>query len=50
MHEKIINFKNRTEFDYTNAERARFNILHYKSSVKQEKQDEIYFKIKGQGE
>jgi glycosyltransferase involved in cell wall biosynthesis len=79
VHEKIINFENRTEIDYTrpnkarpeekekeglksvNTERgrlesgidahdpeqwSRFNILHYKSSTRQEEQDELYRKIK----
>jgi glycosyltransferase involved in cell wall biosynthesis len=81
VHEKITNFKNRTEIDYTRPDAARpvmkrehedvtidtergqietgvnvfdvaqisrFNILHYKSSKKQQEQDEKYRMIKGE--
>jgi glycosyltransferase involved in cell wall biosynthesis len=81
VHEKIINFKNRTEVDYKRPANAqpekkkkerieavdtergqieigvdahdpdqwsRFNILHYKSSSRQEEQDALYRKIKGE--
>lgn len=81
VHEKIVNFENRTELDYQRPHQARpeeksggsssavetergiietgvnpfdpanlsrFNILHYKSSSKQEQQDELYRKIRGE--
>lgn len=81
VHEKIVNFENRTELDYKRphevrpdekkegssetieTERglietgvklfdptnlSRFNILHYKSSNKQEEQDILYRKIRGE--
>lgn len=81
VHEKIVNFINRTELDYTRPSKARpeekqkegfksidtergqietgvdahdpeqwsrFNILHYKSSTRQEEQDQLYRKIKGE--
>jgi glycosyltransferase involved in cell wall biosynthesis len=78
VHEKIVNFRERTEVDYLRPEAARpgartssdtvttergllemgvdifdpanisrFNILHYKSSVKQVEQDTLYRKIRG---
>ena len=79
VHERIVNFDNRTEIDYRRPNKARpeekkktghesvdtergqletgvnahdpeqwsrFNILHYKSSSKQEEQDDLYRKIK----
>jgi glycosyltransferase involved in cell wall biosynthesis len=45
VHEEIIGFKRRTEIDYkrdTLEEPARLNILHYKSSDKQEQQNNLY--------
>jgi glycosyltransferase involved in cell wall biosynthesis len=48
VHEEIINFEDRTELDYTNnslEKPARFNILHYKSGAKQDKQNAMYRKI-----
>jgi len=80
VHEKIVNFQERTELDYLRPEAARpdvkaargagtvtterglieegidvfdpnniarFNILHYKSSLKQIEQDTLYRKIRG---
>ena len=82
VHEKIINFKNRTEVDYLRPRKARpmikekeglevidtergqleqgvdvndsdqcsrFNILHYKSGVKQAEQDKFYQNLKERG-
>lgn len=81
VHEKIVNFENRTEVDYQRPHQARplekaegsssgvetergiietginpfepdnlsrFNILHYKSSTKQEQQDALYRVIRGE--
>lgn len=52
VHEEIVNFEDRTELD-CNAEwrrntlenPSRFNILHYKSSERQEKQNNMYDRI-----
>lgn len=45
VHEEIVNFENRTEVDYKNVHLngpSRFNILHYKSSTKQQQQNDLY--------
>lgn len=48
VHEEIVNFKNRTEIDFqkkTFEDSPRFNILHYKSSARQEEQNKHYENI-----
>ena len=45
VHEEIINFEKRTEVDFERdsfEEPSRFNILHYKSQKKQDKQNAQY--------
>lgn len=45
VHESIINFEDRTEIDFDRnslEEPSRFNILHYKSSEKQDAQNALY--------
>lgn len=45
VHEEIVGFKRRTEIDFNRAtleESARINILHYKSSDKQNHQNSLY--------
>ena len=53
VHEEIVGFKRRTEIDYkrdTLEEPARLNILHYKSSDKQDNQNALYEKIEKENE
>ncbi len=53
VHEEIVGFERRTEIDYkrdTMEEPARLNILHYKSSDKQEEQNNLYKIIKKENE
>lgn len=48
VHEEIVGFKRRTEIDYKRKsleEAARINILHYKSSDKQNNQNSLYERI-----
>jgi glycosyltransferase involved in cell wall biosynthesis len=48
VHEEIINFEYRTEIDCdrdSKEDPSRFNILHYKSSTRQEAQNTLYSKI-----
>jgi len=48
VHELLVGWNKRTELDYTRAtlsNSARFNILHYKSSTIQERQDRHYAEI-----
>ena len=49
VHEEIVGFKRRSEIDYlreTLEEPARLNILHYKSTDRQNEQNELYGKIR----
>ncbi len=53
VHEEIVNFERRSEIDYkreTLEEPARLNILHYKSSDKQESQNSLYKIIEKENE
>lgn len=61
VFEQVINFRNRTELDYKRTGQpdagqnirdavSRFNILHYKSSTKQQQQDTWYEQLKEQME
>jgi glycosyltransferase involved in cell wall biosynthesis len=53
VHEEIVGFKRRTEIDYSRAtleEAARTNILHYKSSQKQDNQNALYEIIEKENE
>lgn len=52
VHEEIVNFEDRTELDCTITESrntltnpSRFNILHYKSSTRQQEQNTFYANI-----
>lgn len=48
VHEQLVGWDKRTEIDYVHAtleDPSRFNILHYKSSTKQQHQDEHYAQI-----
>lgn len=48
VHEEVTGFSNRTEVDFSRNKvdnMARFNILHYKSSIKQENQRKFYAQI-----
>ncbi|MBD3260546.1 MAG: glycosyltransferase [Candidatus Altiarchaeales archaeon] len=48
VHEEIINFEDRTEVDCSRdslEKPSRFNILHYKSSVRQKDQNALYAQI-----
>jgi len=45
VHEEVVGFENRTEVDFqrTSAEYpSRFNILHYKSNIRQAEQNALY--------
>lgn len=49
VHEVIVGFNDRTELDYTRNKvdkQSRFNILHYKSSERQNEQNAHYDKIR----
>lgn len=49
VHEELVGWEKRTEIDYDYAtleKPSRFNILHYKSSSRQELQDKHYAEIK----
>lgn len=49
VHETITGFENRTEVDYNAPSKiSRFNILHYKSRERQEMQNELYKRIRGE--
>ncbi len=48
VHEEIVGFEDRTEIDFewdSVKKPSRFNILHYKSSEKQDQQDSLYDRI-----
>ena len=48
VHEEIVGFNRRTEVDYKRKsldDPSRLNILHYKSSVKQDYQNDLYKEI-----
>jgi len=48
VHEELVGWEKRTEVDFNYAtleEPSRFNILHYKSSTRQEQQNEHYAAI-----
>lgn len=49
VHEELVGFEDRTEIDYDRnslENLSRFNILHYKSSTRQEAQNFLYAKIR----
>lgn len=50
VHEKVVGFQNRAEVDYQRQgpTSSRFNILHFKSSAKQEEHDARDRRIKGE--
>ncbi len=53
VHEILTGWENRTEVDYTHCtleDPARFNLLHYKSSTRQEEQDSRYAEIERENE
>ncbi len=48
VHEELVGFSKRTELDFkrkTLEDPPRFNILHYKSAIKQKEQNILYDKI-----
>ncbi len=52
VHQEVMNFKNRTEVDYerlTLDNPSRFNILHYKSSIVDARQNALYDELEKKG-